>query len=194
MITDFLDEIHNDLESIIASMDSTSPVYRAFLRDVRPELVKNLLRKISTGSKVKVDGLFQPPTIECVINQRSLDWDWCRQTQLGGAWMHRTALVKLCPMWIILAGNDLRPHASQCGRAFRVYTELVAYITGTKYSVLLHELTHIYLGMGYLKPEVYDMKASMSLSGSEALRNPINLVEYVASRLLSTICIRPHRK
>ena len=183
MIKDFLNEFNKDLKSIIASMDSNSDVYRAFLRDVEPELVKDLFRKVIAGSKALERGSLRRPVINCVTNERSFDWDWCRRTQLGGGWGHHTARIILCPKWITNVKNS-RPHRMQCGKTFRAGHDLVCPMAGTQYGSLLHELIHIYIGVEHLKPEVYDMKKSMTLSGSEAFRNPVNLVQYVVCRLL----------
>ena len=193
MVRDFLGEIHSDLQSMIASMDSNSPAYKAFLNGVKPEMVKNLFLKIMSGSSAVVFGSYQRPTIKCVINERSSNWDWCNKTQLGGSWVWYTASITLCPKWLTAITNP-RPYSSECGRVSRLGAELVANVAGTQYGCLLHELVHIYIGTGHLNPEVYDMKGCMALSGREAFRNPMNLVLYVASRLPSIIDTRPNKQ
>lgn len=181
-VKDFLGEIHNDLQSIIASMDSNSAVYKAFLTGVKPESVKDLLHKVMTGSSAFVYGSYQRPTIRCVINERSYNWDWCQRTGLGGSWIWYTATITLCPKWLTLHTIP-RPYASECGKVSPTGTELMANLAGTQYGCFLHELLHIYMGMGHLNPEVYDMRACMALPGRDAFRNPMNLVLYVTSRL-----------
>ena len=80
------------------------------------------------------------------------------------------------------------PAPNECGRSNRAKTALINVPTYTQYSILVHELVHLYLQEKALTPEVYDMNECISLPSDRTAVNPGNYEYYAQSECANLAC------
>ena len=177
-----LQNTHASLQQAIASMDPTSPVYKAFLNGVDANDVKALFGQISAGANIELpNGHLARPTIVCINNHMEPLWSECKQGHRSASAAENTQWIFLCPIfWLVLLPAPLSFH---CGSVDSTSKSIEGPdMTQTQYTVLVHELVHLYLGKAKLKPEVYHINDCLALPASQAAINPQNYALYAASK------------
>ena len=181
VIQNALQNTHDYLQQAIGSIDPTSPPYKAFLNGVDANDVKALFGRISAGNNLVVSGRSLRPTVICVNNKMDRLWDLCQSRTHSAMSASNTQWIFLCPIfWLVLIP---KPQPSHCGRLNSAGTSISGPdIAQTQYTVLVHELTHLYLNKPDLKPEVYNLEDCLALPASQAAINPQSFSLYAGSK------------
>ncbi|MCJ1378385.1 hypothetical protein MMC17_001483 [Xylographa soralifera] len=177
--------LNNAIESITSMGSPPTPVYNAFFGGVDPIVVKGVLERIVDGAKISVNGKLRNPSIACVNNQ---DPTWkfhlaeCNLVPNTQAFLNLRGpnYIFLCPHFPSL---PTAPTENDCAKLNQARSRLSysAIGGGTQYTVLLHELVHMYLGQPSLPVEVYDVNPAMSLPPSQSAINPENYAFFVGN-------------
>lgn len=169
-----LDQLATDINMEFRSK-RTTPAYKAFFGNDYLAPVETLFRQIQNGTTYTNDGHKYHPTIICSDAAHRYGWDFCNRGHYA-AWGGNTQLVILCPpFW----GRPQLPTRDQCGTAHRAHSDEMIQ---SQYSILVHELAHLYLKEPCLLPEVYMPEDCLALPPDLALRNPQNYALYFASK------------
>ena len=177
--------LNNAIEAIDSMGLNPTPVYNAFFGGVDPVVVKGVLERIIAGAKIPFNGKLQNPTIACVNNQ---DSSWAFQSAECARIPNTQAFINLRqPNYIFLCSHfpslPTAPAEKDCAKLNQARSRLSysAIGGGTQFTVLLHELVHMYLGQPSLPAEVYDVNPVMSLPPSQSAINPENYAFFVGS-------------
>ena len=177
------------LQEAVGSTQSTAVLgnnpYKAFFRDVDPNVVKRVLTNIIAGDKLSIQGNLYHPTIVCVNDVTpglKQQWDRCQMGRVRAMWSDRSQFVYLCPdFWEL----KLQPESSDCGAVVAGGTQLQgSSIEYTQYTLLIHELVHVYIGAPVPQPEVYGVNIAMRLGRTVSVVNPSNYAFYAGSQSL----------
>lgn len=182
----FLGHAYNSLEIVVETLNSSSDVYKAFFSGVAPDQVKDVFRRITTSPNISVSEASERPVIECVTETQTRVWTFCQKSQSWAAWQVGTQFIFLCPIfWTKL---NHYPTPSDCGKVNGAGTRSTGpNLANTQYTVLVHELTHLYLERQSLTPEVYNANDCMALPGSMSEINPNSYALYVGSKSFTSL-------
>ncbi|MCJ1486083.1 hypothetical protein MMC06_006259 [Schaereria dolodes] len=100
----------------------------------------------------------------------------CDDDGFGAAWVNGTQFIMICPIFLQSKAIKAYPVAADCATQEDLWVN--------QYSILVHELIHLYLGTlgkAALVPEVYNSTECMGLSAADALINPHNYAYYVGN-------------
>lgn len=186
-IKGLLEHTHSRLEEAIEALDAGGPLgrppaYTAFFHSASPDLVAGVLKRIVAGANITVEGREWRPTIVCSnpTDPALLDsWQRCQKTN-AHAFHDGHQNVYICPSSIRMKAY---PDSRDCAR-HPVAKGVMATGQGlvrTLFSILLHELVHLYLGRPGLRPEVYGIFGCLELGANEAVINSGSYAFYIAS-------------
>ncbi|MCJ1421762.1 hypothetical protein MMC32_008129 [Xylographa parallela] len=177
--------LNNAIESINSMGSTPTPVYNAFFGGVDPAVVKGVFERILAGAKISVNGQPRNPSIACV-NKQDPSWNFhvaeCNRIPNTQAFVNLEGpnYIFLCPHFPSLPTAPVEKDCAKLNQA-RSRLSYSRIGGGTQYTVLLHELVHMYLGQSSLAVEVYDVNPAMSLPPSQAAINPENYAFFVGS-------------
>ncbi|MCJ1476261.1 hypothetical protein MMC13_004927 [Lambiella insularis] len=152
-----------------------------------------VLERIIVGAKIPVNGRPKPlyPTITCVNKQEPALAHFaadCAAVPDGRAFIPQKSnpnMIVLCPYFSSL---DVAPTRNDCAKLNKARSRLSYSKIGgnTQFSVILHELVHLYLGQPSLgnpglPAEKYKVNPVMSLPPSQSAINPANYVFFVGN-------------
>ena len=181
-----LDDTYNYLQKIIRFEDGTSAPYKAFLDGVDLGETKALFSRIMAGRNITLSSTSYRPVIVCITARSSGFWNYCRDnSNFTGFHLRGTHFVMLCPLFF----RDLNPWPvpRDCNVVNSRNTQLSGpLLSATRYTSLVHELVHMYLGKPGLRPEVYRTNACLKLSSEKAAINPNNYALYAGSECSET--------
>lgn len=181
-----LEQTKSSLQEAIASTHSTAILgnnpYKAFFRDVDPSVVINILSKVIAGPSIPVLSKLYHPTIVCVNDVTpglKEQWDLCRMDRVKAMSSRKSQFVYLCPDFLELKAQ---PDSSDCGSVVAERTQIQnSHIEHTQYTILVHELVHMYLEAPNPELEVYGVNICMRLGRTVSVINPSNYAFYVGS-------------
>ncbi|MCJ1252654.1 hypothetical protein MMC24_000460 [Lignoscripta atroalba] len=181
-IKSILDQTYISLQSAIESIGIPNVVYNAFFKGVDPSTVKTILQSITTGANRTVNGHGMRPTLICVTEDNpyiGVMWNRCLGKDVEAMYSINTPYIYLCPLFTKIR---LYPPSIGCGRVTRAGTTLLTFedMAFSQYTILVHELTHLYLKQDYLDPEVYEVNAALNLRSDQSIINPQNYAFYAA--------------
>ena len=141
-----------------------------------------ILGNIATGQKMQVDPeggaslLPSPPNIVCINYGDTLVdnvLSYCRRIpNIKASHQPGTNFVALCPAFFNL---ETSPDGKYCPKTKnKAPSPNEAWLQLTQTTAIAHELAHMYLGGGSLKPEVYKIADAYALSAADSLNNPSN--------------------
>lgn len=177
----------NFLQRIIRAEDGHSAPYKAFLSGVDVAETKALFLRIAAGKSIITPARNYRPVIVCILRPSDQYWEAChRNPELAGFHMRNTHFVFLCPFFFT------RMNPWPLNRDCNVVTSRKG-LSGpdlhvTRYTHLVHELVHLYLGKPGLTPEVYDATACLRLPPAKAAINPNNYALYAGSEYTGLPC------
>ena len=177
--------LNHAIESITSMGSTPTPVYNAFFGGVDPIVVKGVFERILGGAKISVNGKLMNPSIACVNNQDPA-WKFhlaeCNRVPNTQAFLNLQGpnYIFLCPHFPSLPTAPVEKDCAKLNQA-RSRLSYSAIGGGTQFTVLLHELVHMYLGQPSLPVEVYDVNPAMSLPPSQSAINPENYAFFVGS-------------
>jgi len=189
-IAQLLQSIWVTIQEAIESIDSAGPagttLYNTFFNGVDPNTVKGVLERVATGASIPFNGGARNPTIVCdnpsVAEAISSDAHAeCQNVRgLMALWIKQSNTVFLCPKYLTTSRPE--PVAKHCVG----YLPSGAYSTGimlaeTQWSVLFHELVHLYLNVPYLENEARGIFAAIDLPASQSAINIPSYTFFLAS-------------
>ena len=182
MVKASLDNTYNFLGRIVRYEDGTSAPYKAFLDGVDVGQTKALFSRIMAGRNITLLTTSYRPVIVCVTGPSNRYWSHCRENlRMGGFHLRDTHFVLLCPMF----WREMTPWPvpRDCNVVNSRNTQLSGpMLSGSRYTHLVHELVHMYLGKPCLQPEVYLTNACLKLPSQKAAINPNNYALFVGSK------------
>lgn len=177
-----LAQVHHHLQKAIDSIESAGPsgteAYNAFFRGVDPKIVTGVFRRIIAGSNILVNGQAQQPSIACLHPNNPVlrpHWNICEKSKMD-AFHDESQYVFLCPSALRL---PTYPHSRNCVRANTKFN--VQKLVVNQFTILIHELVHLYLNRPNLKPEVYGVIRCLELPPEKSVANAANYHFYIAS-------------
>ena len=183
--------MQSHLEAVVTDLDrgTASPAFRAFFKtNNNLEPVRKVFTDIINGSKIVTgqNGRFKPPpTLVCAdTDEPSLDhlMDACNSYTRPGAYIvNPQKLVALCRIFWTeppAARKTACPQIAN-GKALTEPTSLVE----TQYSILVHELVHIYNMFDDSWQEVYGFDDVVGLDAIRSVENAQNYAIYAAGQL-----------
>lgn len=190
-LVSLLHSIWATIQEALEAMDSAgpaggTPLYNTFFQGVDPARVMAVLERIAVGASVHALRGAGNPTIVCdnanvpdVVGSDA-HAECATVRGLIALWVEQSNTVFLCARY--LAMNRLEPEPRHCVG----YLPGGRYTTGillaeTQWSVLLHELVHLYLNVPALKNEARGIFAATDLSPEQAAINPSSYVFFLAS-------------
>lgn len=162
-------------------------LYNTFFRNVDPATVKGVLSRVLEGEKVPLQGTPQPPIIMCdnadvpAVQRSAVHAACANKAKPNALWPHDTNLVFLCEKF--LKNKMALPTAELCvGRIGPDGGRSNGGLLGeTQWSILLHELVHLYMIGPSLQPEAMNIYEVEQLRSPLAERNPANYAFFLAS-------------
>ena len=179
--------IQEALESIDSAGPGGTPLYNTFFSGVDPTTVKAVLERVALGASVPSPDGPQNPTIVCdnpnipSVLSSDAHAECANVHNLMALWVKQSNTIFLCPKYILT--TRLEPAPTHC----------VGYLPGgggystgimlaeTQWSVLFHELVHLYLDVPSLEQEARGIFAAIDLVPEQAASNPPNYVFFLAS-------------
>ena len=161
-------------------------LYNAFFHEVDPTTIKGVLSRIAAGDDIAFRGAAHPPLIICddptfPAVARSAAHEACQHDPGAQAlWMEDTYGVFLCQTYH--QNQRLVPTDKQCVGSNRLSTGML--LGETQWTILFHELVHLYLGVPDLVPEVRGIFEVQELRSEDAVRNPASYGFFLASMIL----------
>ena len=188
-----LKRTYNGLQGVTsdASNGTTSELgfSAIFKDDTNIPYIKAVYQRIADGSKMPVNtNKVQEdhhPTIVCAVpgdgdTAMSKFTEPCVGQKGPGVHIQGTHFIVLCPSFF-----DLKkvPEASDCPRMTDggFFSYPYQWIT-SQYSVILHQLSHFYLGGEVLQPEISDLKKIFLLPAASSKLNARSYEFYAASK------------
>ena len=171
------------LEHLEAMGPEGTPLYNTFFHKADPNKIKGVLSRIAAGDNIAFQGSLQPPLIICddpsvPAVARSWGHAACQHDPLAHAlWGEGTHAVFLCQNY--LRNKRVIPSEKQCVGWNRLSTGRL--LGETQWTVLFHELVHLYLGVPNLVPEVRGIFEVQDLDSEDAVRNPPSYGFFLAS-------------
>ena len=185
--------IQEALESIDSAGPAGTPLYNTFFRGVDPTTVKAVLERIALGASIPTADGAHNPTIVCdnpsVPSVLSSDAHAECQTMRGlmALWVKESNTVFLCPKYLQTTRRE--PASQHCVGFLPSGRYSMGIMLGeTQWSVLFHELVHLYLRVPSLEEEARGIFAAVDLPPEQAVINPSSYVFFLASMWLQ-ICV-----
>ena len=164
-------------------------LYNTFFHKADPNKVKGVLSRIAAGDNIAFGGKLQPPLVICddptvPAVARSAAHTACQHDPGAHAlWMDETHAVFLCQQY--LRNRRVVPSEKQCVGYNRLTTGML--LGETQWTILFHELVHLYLGVPSLVPEVRGIFEVQDLRSWEAVRNPASYGFFLASMIVFSL-------
>lgn len=166
-------------------------LYNTFFHNADPNKIKSVLSRIAAGDNIAFRGVLQPPLIICdnptvpaVV--RSAAHAACQHDPGAHAlWMEDTHGVFLCQTYF--QNKRVVPSEKQCVGWNRLSTGML--LGETQWTILFHELVHLYLGVPSLVPEVRGIFDVQELGSEDAVRNPASYGFFLASMTVFSLIL-----
>ncbi|KAL9116872.1 MAG: hypothetical protein Q9187_006598, partial [Circinaria calcarea] len=176
-----LGQVHQHLQKAIETIESAGPsteTYNAFFRGVDPKIVTGVFRRIIAGGNIMVNGQPQHPSITCPHANHPMlreHWKLCEGMKRF-AYHDESQFVFLCPRTLRLPAY---PNVRDCVRRTNSKNRGISLLE-TQFTILLHELVHVYLNRPNLKPEVYGIFECLELPPEKSVANAGSYAFYIA--------------
>ncbi|KAL8788378.1 MAG: hypothetical protein Q9195_007336 [Heterodermia aff. obscurata] len=171
------------LEHLEAMGPEGTTLYNTFFHDAEPNKIKDVLSRIAAGDNIAFRGRFQPPLIICEDSSvpavaRSAAHAACQRDPGAQAlWGEDTHGIFLCQKY--LQNKRVIPNEKQCVGWNRLSTGML--LGETQWTILFHELVHLYLGVPSLVPEVRNIFEVQELGSEHAVINPASYGFFLAN-------------
>ena len=188
MLQSIWDTIQEAIKSVNTTDTTGLTAFKTFFNDTNSLEVINLLERVAIGESIPFHGTMHPPTIMCdntdvpVMSRSNIHAQCIAKPNIKAFWARNTNTVFLCSnFW----RSRAEPSPNDCiGHLPDGY-----YVTGlglvtTRWTILFHELVHLYLGKDYLDPEVRSIYDVTELSSWESFINPPSYAFFLASMYL----------
>lgn len=183
--------IQEALESIDSAGPAGTPLYNTFFRGVDPTTVKAVLERVALGASIpSADGAHNPtivcdnPSVPSVLSS-DVHAECATVRGLMALWVKESNTVFLCPKYLLT--TRLEPASQHCVGYLPSGRYSMGIMLGeTQWSVLFHELVHLYLRVPSLEEEARGIFAAVDLPPSQAVINPSSYVFFLASMCHNT--------
>jgi hypothetical protein len=186
--------IQEALESIDSAGPAGTPLYNTFFRGVDPTTVKAVLERIAIGASIPTSDGAHNPTIVCdnpsvpSVLSSDVHAECATMRGLMALWVKESNTVFLCPKYLLT--TRLEPASQHCVGYLPSGRYSMGIMLGeTQWSVLFHELVHLYLRVSSLEEEARGIFAAVDLPPSQAAVNPSSYVFFLASMLAPHLCL-----